>query len=145
MLLMFWELYDCLSWKTAGSGRGLAVSTLCNGFIVFVTIVIICEQFSCICVNCSAIFVNKKYFYLHLESSEEGTVWPKKQIFGPIYFCIMMNSLLFYFFSSWLVVCLFCFPCFQVFLLTMFILITLFSTIISISLCVNRGLCFSQS
>ncbi|XP_061366109.1 phospholipid-transporting ATPase 3-like [Gastrolobium bilobum] len=55
----------------------------------------------------SAIFVNKKYFYLHLESSEEGSAQ-----FDP------RNR-------------------FLVFLLTMFTLITLYSTIIPISLYVS--------
>ncbi|XP_029127441.1 phospholipid-transporting ATPase 3 isoform X3 [Cajanus cajan] len=55
----------------------------------------------------SAIFVNKKYFYLHLESSEEGS-----EQFNP------RNR-------------------FIVFLLTMFTLITLYSTIIPISLYVS--------
>ncbi|KRH45810.1 hypothetical protein GLYMA_08G293900v4 [Glycine max] len=55
----------------------------------------------------SAIFVNKKYFYLHLDSSEEGSAQ-----FNP------KNR-------------------FLVFLLTMFTLITLYSTIIPISLYVS--------
>ncbi|XP_057417723.1 phospholipid-transporting ATPase 3-like [Lotus japonicus] len=55
----------------------------------------------------SAIFVNKKYFYLHLDSSEEGSAQ-----FNP------RNR-------------------FLVFLLTMFTLITLYSTIIPISLYVS--------
>ncbi|XP_057448372.1 phospholipid-transporting ATPase 3-like [Lotus japonicus] len=55
----------------------------------------------------SAIFVNKKYFYLHLESSEEGSAQ-----FDP------RNR-------------------FLVFLLTMFTLLTLYSTIIPISLYVS--------
>ncbi|CAI8595145.1 unnamed protein product [Vicia faba] len=55
----------------------------------------------------SAIFVNKKYFYLHLDSSEEGSAQ-----FNP------KNR-------------------FLVFILTMFTLITLYSTIIPISLYVS--------
>ncbi|XP_004509930.1 phospholipid-transporting ATPase 3-like [Cicer arietinum] len=55
----------------------------------------------------SAVFVNKKYFYLHLDSSEEGSAQ-----FNP------QNR-------------------FLVFLLTMFTLITLYSTIIPISLYVS--------